>query len=93
MATYIVYLKDGSSYETPSENVANVQRLLAGSIDFIQPKEAAEADLVAVESEPLIKASDYTLKELKAMADKMDVDYPTNVKKAALVELLNTKLS
>lgn len=94
MSTYTVYLKDGSSYDIPSTNVENTQRLLAGSIDYIQPKgQESEQTLEAVVSEPLIKAADYTAKELKAMCDKYEIEIPKNAKKADLVDLLNNYLS
>lgn len=93
MSTYVVFLKDGSSYETPSGNLAQVQRLLAGSIDYIQPKDAPEPTIQEVETEPLIKADDYSLKELKDMAKRLDVELPARAKKETIVELLNEKLN
>jgi hypothetical protein len=94
MSTYTVFLKDGSSYDIPSTNVENTQRLLGASIEMIQPKGAEETQsLEAVVAEPLIKADDYTVKELKDMCIKYGIELPKNAKKAEIVDLLNEYLS
>ena len=97
MGTVKIILKNGVSHEVPRENLRNIERLMAGKIDYIEdPQDAPEMDEIIINdvggNEPKT-FGEMTRDEIKAEADKLGVEYHKTISTKLLVERIEEKLA